>query len=744
MTFTDLPGRGKRSALSFDGGAEELSRYFMELEALCDQHVVTTDLHKKQGALKYLATVALERTWRASDTFMDAAKTYEDFKKEIHKYYPGSSEDIYTIHHLDALISGRARLGVWNASELGDFHLQFRTISKYLIDKSRMLQAEQMRAFLRTLQPKFENQVRQRLQITKLKHNPQDPYALKDLYEAAGYCLLGSAPAGSMDMIRSDTLLAPLPLVDIKTELQSEVQSAIKTAMTEVTEMFKNVFAAQAQLSGSGQTSSSQMHTPNVARLPPDQSNTGKCNFCGEPGHFMRDCEVVNEYVWLGKCKRNHENQVVLPSGVTVPRSVAGIWLCDRINEYHLLNPNQQGAAQMLCKVASATGFAAMIQEEEEPSSNNKTVHFKPTVGQPSMYAYKQSTIKGKAKEATPPCIVEIHSKDGSKAEPTRFTREFPPHIPQQPDSDTDGSAVEHPFAKPSQMRDPLDGEDSDLLPPHKSKRAYTTTSQIYNAKVAHKVFEQILSTRITLLQQELLSLAPELHIKIADATVRKHISRMDTQAVLENIPEVAPSRSSEAHMPASFSKAIQELPTNATIIKDPYEALLHQRLGGDGSNKPVKVAMESNALRAILPTIVDQEQVEAILDPGCQIVTMSEEVCIALSIVYDPNVRLNMVLANSGIDQSLSLATNVPFKIGEITVYLQVHVLFQPAYDILLGRPFDVLTESVVVNYSNENQTITILDPNTGRKATIPMVKCGSYRFSDKCKQHAAKAVDF
>jgi hypothetical protein len=66
MTFADLPGRGKRLAPSFDGGAEELGRYFTELEALYDRHVVTTNLHKKQGALKYLTTTALERTWRAS------------------------------------------------------------------------------------------------------------------------------------------------------------------------------------------------------------------------------------------------------------------------------------------------------------------------------------------------------------------------------------------------------------------------------------------------------------------------------------------------------------------------------------------------------------------------------------------------------------------------------------------------------------------------------------------------------
>ena len=32
-----------------------------------------------------------------------------------------------------------------------------------------------------------------------------------------------------------------------------------------------------------------------------------------------------------------------------------------------------------------------------------------------------------------------------------------------------------------------------------------------------------------------------------------------------------------------------------------------------------------------------------------------------------------------------------------------------------------DVLTESVVRNFANEDQTITIFDPNTGRRATVP-----------------------
>ena len=160
------------------------------------------------------------------------------------------------------------------------------------------------------------------------------------------------------------------------------------------------------------------------------------------------------------------------------------------------------------------------------------------------------------------------------------------------------------------------------------------------------------------------------------------------------------------------------------TIIQDPYQAFLWSPPSGEDGEEPIKVVTESNVLRAIMPLVAEQEYIEAILDPGCQIVTMLEEVCLALAIPYDPNVCLNMVSANGGVDQSLGLAKDVPFKIGKIMVYLQVHILQQPAYDILLGWPFDVLTESVVQNYSNENQTITILDPNTGKCAAVPTIR--------------------
>jgi hypothetical protein len=177
--------------------------------------------------------------------------------------------------------------------------------------------------------------------------------------------------------------------------------------------------------------------------------------------------------------------------------------------------------------------------------------------------------------------------------------------------------------------------------------------------------------------------------------------------------------------------------PPSATVIEDLYEAYLRENTSTANPNDPdTAVAAESSALRAILPTVDGQDKIEAILDPGCQIVAMSEEVCNALALHYDPTVRLNMMSANGGVDQSLGLARNVPFLIGDITLYLQVHVLRNPAYDILLGRPFDVLTQSVVRNFPDENQTVTILDPNTGKKATVPTIPRGSFRFAERRKK--------
>jgi Aspartyl protease len=134
-------------------------------------------------------------------------------------------------------------------------------------------------------------------------------------------------------------------------------------------------------------------------------------------------------------------------------------------------------------------------------------------------------------------------------------------------------------------------------------------------------------------------------------------------------------------------------------------------------------------SLRSIVPYVNNFLRVECIVDQGCQIIAMSQDICHALGLIYDTTVVLNMQSANGEVDKSLGLARNVPFQLGSATVFLQVHIIRSPAYNILLGRPFDVLTESVVRNFANKEQTITITDSNSRISATVPTFRCGSIR---------------
>jgi hypothetical protein len=64
----------------------------------------------------------------------------------------------------------------------------------------------------------------------------------------------------------------------------------------------------------------------------------------------------------------------------------------------------------------------------------------------------------------------------------------------------------------------------------------------------------------------------------------------------------------------------------------------------------------------------------------------MSEDICHDLGLSYDPTICMNPTSANGEVDQSLGLSRNVPCHIADITLFLQIHIVQKPAYDILLG----------------------------------------------------------
>ncbi|SJL18605.1 uncharacterized protein ARMOST_22202 [Armillaria ostoyae] len=135
---------------------------------------------------------------------------------------------------------------------------------------------------------------------------------------------------------------------------------------------------------------------------------------------------------------------------------------------------------------------------------------------------------------------------------------------------------------------------------------------------------------------------------------------------------------------------------------------------------KAVYVAKDSQVLRSVFLLINGVEKLESLYDTGSQIVSMSERIADRLGLIYDPDIVINMQSTNKQVEKSLGMAKNVPFLFGDITVYLQVHIIRDPTYNVLLGRPFDVLMASTMFNNTEGGQVIKIKDPNSLRRFSV------------------------
>ncbi|KZT21116.1 hypothetical protein NEOLEDRAFT_1074269 [Neolentinus lepideus HHB14362 ss-1] len=68
-----------------------------------------------------------------------------------------------------------------------------------------------------------------------------------------------------------------------------------------------------------------------------------------------------------------------------------------------------------------------------------------------------------------------------------------------------------------------------------------------------------------------------------------------------------------------------------------------------------------------------------------------------------------------------LGLTRSTPFQLGHTTLDLRTHSIWGPAHDIQ-RRPFDIITESLVRNFSDKERYSTAHEPNSDIISTTPM----------------------
>jgi len=186
-----------------------------------------------------------------------------------------------------------------------------------------------------------------------------------------------------------------------------------------------------------------------------------------------------------------------------------------------------------------------------------------------------------------------------------------------------------------------------------------------------------------------------------------------ETYAETNNLVDLLDVRDLSVASYTVLCEPTRDLPKGSVVASDPVEQYL-KALPANESPKPIFVAAESHALRTVFPLINNKACEESILDGGSQIVSMSKATAEGLGLTWDPRILIHMQSANGQFEKSLGLAKNVPFKFGTILVHLQVHVINDPAYKVLLGRPFDAVTRSTYKNDERGGQTLLLKCPVT------------------------------
>jgi hypothetical protein len=282
-------------------------------------------------------------------------------------------------------------------------------------------------------------------------------------------------------------------------------------------------------------------------------------------------------------------------------------------------------------------------------------------------------------------------------------------------------------------------------------EKAYRVRAPIQRDGVTDEVIDQIHNTEVMVKLGDLFGLSKELRegerlkltkVRQPVTTRVPAVSTMQVEEVNSQEEEVLLPTEEVLDLPLGHDALdIEELPkvgvfvtTTATgdmpvgsiVAQDPYLQYL-ENLPPEERPRQVYVARESAPLQVVYPVINHNDTIESVLDSGSQIVSMSLDSAKQSGLVWDPGLRIFMESANKTMEESVGMARNVPFRWGTLTVYLQVHIIKNPAYKVLLGRPFDLLTRSCVENSGDGGQVVTITDPNTGKKCAIPTFDRGA-----------------
>lgn len=424
--------------------------------------------------------------------------------------------------------------------------------------------------------------------------------------------------------------------------------------------------------------------------------------FCDGTDHYVRNCQVAEEYIRQNKLTRDQSGRLVFPDGQYPSRNLPGRNLKERVDSYWSGRRDQSAAGSNYFG-AVETNFLEGISEgifsidvtpgpksSSDSSDLDDEIQLAQARLQSLMEAQAFALQKGKKerfdgvevpprpkRSYTPPPAngnAQRHSSRDKSSTP--FTREPPPHQNAKP-------SIESSQQRPQGPMKPV------FLPPKPTDdKKHHYQSPVESSVKASELADRALDTKITISTRELLA---------ASSDVRKHVKELVTNKKVSFNVAVDDSESKD------YSTLYEHLaPPSADLDVFEFESTS-------------RIASPSLPLRVIYPTFGPGVEPECILDGGSQIIVMRRDVWEKLHVPLAAAKCRKMESANAGKTMTMGEIEDHPVKIGPITVRLQIQVVEEAPFEVLLGRPFFDVLNCVEISRSGGEHMIRVRDPKTG-----------------------------
>ena len=424
--------------------------------------------------------------------------------------------------------------------------------------------------------------------------------------------------------------------------------------------------------------------------------------FCGAIGHYVRDCPVASQYIQQGKLVRNQENKLTLPNGSYIPRNTPGHTMRDRVDNYLSSQGqrepprNQDYAAANFVETPDEYVFEVDVSPDD-PAEDPEEIADRLQVMEAEIESLREAQAlaiqKGRREQfdgvhvppktgfpprRDPPAPPQPNVHAQRATSKTVPSRDVPPHLVGKPGA---------PAGPPPRPQGPLKPTAMPPPKPHPEEPKNRYHAAIENTAKASDLLQRALDTQMTISTREFLATSVDARKQLKDLVTAKKVS--------SNLLEEEPV---DSYL-SSFG-----VPSSPPLSLDVYKF---------AATSPTAAA--SLPLRTITLKFGDRVEAECILDGGAQIIVMRKDIWEQLGTPITANKASAMESANAGTTYTLGLVENQLVTMGTFSFYLQIQIVEDAPFEVLLGRPFFDVLNCVEISRSGGSHQIEVRDPETG-----------------------------